>query len=177
MFAALLGPEKIQTAVTLGDVIGLLEAEAARGAIDPSRGAFQLQKNADRRFVEHDDATAGGLVKFGAVFLVAEDRKEAEQREDAGQRLGIGRLHLDFLAAFVHSGFGGALVSERRFPAREADTQQAARTAKREVARVENGVGFEDALAEETKAGLAEQVAGASGARNAQLDFGFAGTG
>src|SRR5207247_2070929 len=126
VLSPLLAPEKVEAAVTVGDVIVLAESEPARGAVDPSRGAFEFEVDSNRSLIQHGHAAARRFVELRAVLLVAKERQESEACENSGEACRVGNCSLRFLAALVSARTGLALVGKGRLLPGFANAQQAA---------------------------------------------------
>src|SRR5580700_11925689 len=82
---------EIKISIAAGDVVGRRIAELPRGTVDPSRAPFDLEKIADRRFVQQDFARARSLGVLGAKLLVPKDGVIPDLVENLLERLGIGK--------------------------------------------------------------------------------------
>jgi hypothetical protein len=107
-----------------GDVVLLLKPEAAGGAIDPVRRAFQFQEGADRSFIEHRDAGAPRLVEFRAVLFVPEHAMEVQTLQNRHHRRSVVDLELQFFPALVPAGLWLTFIRQGRHPAGLANPQQ-----------------------------------------------------
>src|SRR5439155_18685733 len=88
------GKEKL--CVRIGDVVRTAIAESGGRGVDCFHRPFDLEERAYRRLV-HDDLHV--LPGIGlAVFLVSEDRAQAERGEQRLEVIGLSHRHLDLLA-------------------------------------------------------------------------------
>src|SRR5207247_10715634 len=81
-------PRKEQTGVGIGYVIASLDAESARGFINPTGWAFDFPKIPDVRFIHDHVALATFLLR--AKFLVADRVKVAYRLQNAIRLFSIG---------------------------------------------------------------------------------------
>lgn len=137
-----------EAAVAEGHEVGLGEAEAFGGGVDPFGGAFELGEEADGGFV--DDAVAGGVGVFGAPLFISECRLVAEGGEDGSDGLAVFDLGFSFDAVFVALGGwvavgGQGLVCDDPAFSVAADAEDGLSGAEGSVGRVVEDVVLEGA--------------------------------
>lgn len=196
---------EIEEQIVFEDVVVGREAEFAGGLVDGVAGAFELDESADGGFVEVDEEVAGpteaGGQAIGAtVLFVTEPATEAEAFKDSLEGGRVGEDHLDFLADLVapvvgrgggtngellgwafegEEGTGRGFSGGGFFPFRGggfgADAEELAMLGEPTVGSIEDDVVLMDARGGGFGAEFLKLAKKGFGARDAELDFSFAG--
>ncbi len=177
--AALGAPGLEQAGIAESDVVIAREAEIFGGLIDPARGAFELDEDANRGLIESNhpcnDARLAAARELGAVFFVAERGFEAESPENGQALVEIAGAEFAFLAAFVNPGNFFALEGDGDVLAGGPNPQQEIAGFDGALRIVENDVLLEDSGVEYAEAAVSQQGSGFGGARHSDFDLDFFG--
>jgi hypothetical protein len=176
--AALPAPDFIEGAVTPGDVRRARESQGFRGAINPSRRAFEFHENTNRSFVERD--VSGFLIprEFRPVFFVPARYGKTKGRKNGEAGFKIVDTELEFLATLVATRQSGTFESAGEDLSRRAHPQEPVTFAKGVPAVIEDQILFEYPRLDYRKPVKAEQRSGFGDARfaaaiNTKFDLGF----
>ena len=136
---------------------------------DAVLAAFDLDEDADRRFVDRDDDVL--VRELLAVLLVAEPDVQAELLEHAQQHLAVADDGLELLAHFHDARLHRPLEGEPALAVLHPHAQHAAPPAQRLVVGVEERVLLQPAPEQRRRAAREDRRARLVRRREPQLDF------
>src|SRR5712691_7780881 len=117
----------IQRGVARHQVLAGCEAQARGGLVNPLRCSLQFEEDADRGFVESDDAGLARRGEFRPVLFVSKAPDVTQAFEELDHSLGVGDVKFDFLTTLVAFPGGWTFVGDRGQSARAPDTKQSVR--------------------------------------------------
>lgn len=166
-----------QTSVAEGYQRCRIELEAGAGSVDPLLRAFKFGEVADRSFIQY--AMAGSVGIFGSPLFIHKYRLIPELAEHYAEGIAVCDFGFRFDPALVARRWimvgGHAFVGKEPVVAVSPDAENGVMGAKAAVGGVVEGVAFEGAWRDDSKAQAADALLDVLKICNAKLDFGFDG--